>query len=132
MSIEDDSISVLSELTCSTTYSVTETQHTLPVAIDLTPIKESVFQRELGLLHPFQLSTRSNVFMLSGMSCDDLIRSIVEIWSRTRIHDRKERMMNRAWSNWVILDLCRRIEMVFKVEAMSQLMDMVADRLFCK
>ncbi|ORE14654.1 hypothetical protein BCV71DRAFT_275587 [Rhizopus microsporus] len=67
---------------------------------------DNVFAAQNEMIKPFELTTRANT--------KDLQIAIVEIWCRSGLNNNSRRLLYMAWYNWVMLDIARRLNELYR------------------
>ncbi|KAI9478728.1 MAG: hypothetical protein EXX96DRAFT_572014, partial [Benjaminiella poitrasii] len=108
----------------------------LPIAIDIyASYNNNVFDIQRRTIKPFELSTLKNESIICGMTSNDLKRSVIEIWSLSKVHDYERRVLYPSWYNWVLLDLARRLHeldnRILSTDLINGVKLEICQRLFC-
>ncbi|CEI98716.1 hypothetical protein RMCBS344292_12817 [Rhizopus microsporus] len=75
---------------------------------------DNVFTAQNEMIKPFELTTRANEILLCGVKTKDLQIAIVEIWCRSGLNNNSRRLLYMAWYNWVMLDIARRLNELYR------------------
>ncbi|CEG82279.1 hypothetical protein RMATCC62417_16375 [Rhizopus microsporus] len=74
----------------------------------------NVFAAQNEMIKPFELTTRANEILLCGVKTKDLQIAIVEIWCRSGLNNNSRRLLYMAWYNWIMLDIARRLNELYR------------------